>query len=231
MNPNRQPAGTPDGGQFAAGTRAEAAGVALTPPVRALDGAVTHAHDVMRVMRGNLAEAEHELAEAARETMTAGDAAARAYPTAEQSTAAAERLTDAMAREAAAREVVQDAQHRLDRAQQEWTAAKSRYPYATDGTPTIELHAGVQRPVSVAPSGRYGFYEMPHHDFLGDGRSVAIAQNIRGTWHPTGATYDEATIRDLNPTWGLAIDAGQGWAIDPVDAHEFVAFAHQEALP
>lgn len=52
---------------------------------------------------------------------------------------------------------------------------------------------------------------------------------IRGTWHPTGGSYNEDTIRDRpDPDSPLWIDGD--WGLDEVDAAALHDFANQEGL-
>ena len=227
----RQPAGDPHGGEFAPFSRNEPEGVDLTPPVSSLDADVDHAKAVFKGAQREVGSAEFAHNRASKDLMAASDAMnAGPFPNAETSTSHRERYEDAVAVEAAAREQVEHAKWRLGRARDDLTAAQARYPWAGTDTPVIELYGGQTRPVTVAPSGEYGFYESPRFHFLGSGRCVAIAQNINGTWHPTGGPFSEDTIRVHNPEYGLAIDAGQEWRITSADAAEFVRFANQEAL-
>lgn len=84
--------------------------------------------------------------------------------------------------------------------------------------------------VTMAPSGRYGFYRPAPTRIEQPGRpAVQVAQAIaRGTgieWHPTPARYYAETIATKDAGSPLSIDHGQGWALSADDTAAFVAYA------
>lgn len=84
--------------------------------------------------------------------------------------------------------------------------------------------------VTMAPSGRYGFYRPAPSRIEQPGRPVVqVAQAIaRGTgieWHPTPARYYAETIATKDAGSPLSIDHGQGWALSADDTAAFVAYA------
>lgn len=225
----RQPTGTPTGGQFAGTARAEITPT-LTPTLRSLDVDAQHSRGVEATILVELAVAENAHLEASLNLLGSTRAMdAGPDPDTAVDTAVRNKHWDRVAAEFACSGRVERAQGRLKQARAQLDADRARYPWAGSDTPVIDLH-GAERPVTVAPSGRYGFYEPPETTRTSGRRRVAIAQNIDGTWHPTGASYFEDTIQEHDPGCGLAIDAGQGWGIDPADAAEFVQFANQGGL-
>lgn len=228
----RQPAGVPTGGQFAATAHTEP-DITLHRPVRDIDDAVTNAAGVVRAIEYEVERATIDLTAASSHVMSAAkeQVGLSKRANADELERAEGRCKRALADEADARERLEHANDRLGRARAELDAAAAQYPWAGGGGPVIDLAGRGTRPVVVAPSGTFGFFEPPRYGFLGtDHRSVAIAQCINGTWHPTGGSYCEDDIRGIDPGRGLAIDSGAGWGLDAADAAAFRDFAHQEGL-
>jgi hypothetical protein len=81
--------------------------------------------------------------------------------------------------------------------------------------------------VTPLPSGRYGSRIVEHDTPRGDGPVVQVVQRIAGEWHGTPARHYAATILGTADVSRLAIDYGQGWALDEADTAAHRAYAER----
>lgn len=189
----RQPKGVPTGGQFAGATRTEAT-VQLAPagpgrdPVRDVDEVLLAAQDEVQVAWRAANEVGDQMARveseerAARRAMDDWNAKQWGKP-AER---APQELRDELQRveraKVALRAERETARQKVAAARARVTDLADHYPWAGTGTPVIRFTTGLQRPVDVAPSGRFGFYEFPQDDPRHG--AVGIASPAGDQWGP-----------------------------------------------
>lgn len=197
----RQPKGVPVGGQFAGTTRTEAT-VQLAPaagrdPVADVDEVIHAAQEEVQVAL----RADRELGDRASRLDYEERAARRALDDWNRSQwgKPAERppaeLTGEVERVARAQDALKseraESRAKVDAARARVAALADHYPWAGTDTPVIRFIDGTQRPVDVAPSGRFGFYEFPQSDPRHG--SVGVAMPAGQQWGP----YESVTPERL----------------------------------
>lgn len=99
-------------------------------------------------------------------------------------------------------------------------------PDASSDTAALAIDPAL---VTVAPSGRFGFYRPTNPQAWESEPTVQVAQVIARRagmeFHPTPARYYARTIFGLEPGAALAIDSGQGWLLPPSDVDALRRFA------
>ena len=215
----RQPKGAPTGGQFAGTTRTEASSVHLAPaqgPDRVADvdevilATQQEVRDALRVVQelGDKASRLDHEGRTARRAKDDWDARHWGKP----AEPAPQHLLDELGRveqaKAALRAQAEEAHEAVAAARARVRDLANHYPWAGTGTPVIRFVGGLERPLDVAPSGRFAFYDFPP----GDPRhgAIGIATPAAGQWGP----YESVTadrVGDLTEPDGSASFAAQDY--------------------
>lgn len=216
----RQPKGVPTGGQFAGTARSESV-VELAPAgspadtVSDVDEVIRAAQDDIEAVVRQLAVVDNRIGtlryeeRAARQALDGwntrhwGQHEAPAPPA--TLTAEADRVAEALDAATAERTTVRG---KLDQARANAAALTSHYPWAGTGTPVIRFVGGLERPVDVAPSGRFAFHDFPDTDPRHG--SVGIAMAAGDQWGPYESVTPERLAR-LTQADGTASFAAQDY--------------------
>lgn len=222
IDQNRQPGGIPAGGRYATARRNEP-NLALVPAPKfaPIDDEVVRAHAEARVADHAAFVAERVLASIRQSVGRFERQIVRTVgpipKTLRVGRATAIKL--AAAAEATHLDAVAAAELATARA----NAATAAYPWAGDDPAAIfTMPDGIQRPVTVAPSGLWGFYTPPAARPPGAGPVAGLAWTANGQW--VGAPgYHARTMADHDPTRPFGYIERASLSVQ--DTAAYVAFA------